>query len=404
MKEPPATPGWVSALTAMIVVQMATAFLTRVTPTIAPAMSAELGWSDAVIGYLSSISTVGSIAFLVMGAPIMRRFGSIRALQLGLALGIFGLCFLLPPLLPVAMAGAFLIGLGYGPSSPAGSDVLHRIAPPRHRSLIFSLKQAGVPAGGIVAGLALPPLVTAYGWRASLLFSAALVVAVILVVQPMRRRLDAGRDLGQSLAPRAFFSLGNVLEPLRALRGSTSVMRIAAVGACLALGQGIWFAYLITFAVSELGYDLRAAGLAFAVMQATGVLGRVLLGWIADRMRDATRLLAIVCLASGATSLLLMLATPAWPSWLLYALAAVAGVTVSSWNGVQIAEIARRSPSGLIREAASGATIVVFLGYVVGPSSFALLVAATGRFDLGFLVCAAAGLAGFLLLATKRGA
>ena len=93
-----------------------------------------------------------------------------------------------------------------------------------------------------------------------------------------------------------------------------------------------------------------------------------------------------------------------WPSWLLYALAAVAGVTVSSWNGVQIAEIARRSPSGLIREAASGATIVVFLGYVVGPSSFALLVAATGRFDLGFLVCAAAGLAGFLLLATKRGA
>ena len=395
MKEPPATPGWVSALSAMIIVQMATAFLTRVTPTIAPAMSAELGWSDAVIGYLSSISTVGSIAFLVMGAPIMRRFGSVRALQLGLALGIFGLCFLLPPLLPVAMAGAFLIGLGYGPSSPAGSDVLHRIAPPRHHALIFSLKQAGVPAGGIVA---------AYGWRASLLFSAALVVAVILVVQPMRRQLDAGRDQGQSLAPGAFLSLGNVLEPLRALRASTSVMRIAAVGACLAIGQGIWFAYLITFAVSELGYDLRAAGLAFAVMQATGVLGRVLLGWLADRMRASVRLLAFVCLASGATSLALMLATPAWPSWLLYALAAVAGITVSSWNGVQIAEIARRSPSGLIREAASGATIVVFLGYVVGPLSFALLVAATGRFDLGFLTCAAAGLVGFLLLVTKRGA
>ena len=404
MKEPPATPGWVSALSAMIIVQMATAFLTRVTPTIAPAMSAELGWSDAVIGYLSSISTVGSIAFLVMGAPIMRRFGSVRALQLGLALGIFGLCFLLPPLLPVAMAGAFLIGLGYGPSSPAGSDVLHRIAPPRHHALIFSLKQAGVPAGGIVAGLALPPIVAAYGWRASLLFSAALVVAVILVVQPMRRQLDAGRDQGQSLAPGAFLSLGNVLEPLRALRASTSVMRIAAVGACLAIGQGIWFAYLITFAVSELGYDLRAAGLAFAVMQATGVLGRVLLGWLADRMRASVRLLAFVCLASGATSLALMLATPAWPSWLLYALAAVAGITVSSWNGVQIAEIARRSPSGLIREAASGATIVVFLGYVVGPLSFALLVAATGRFDLGFLTCAAAGLVGFLLLVTKRGA
>ncbi|WP_332686373.1 MFS transporter [Bosea sp. (in: a-proteobacteria)] len=404
MKEPAATPGWVSALLAMIVVQMATAFLTRVTPTIAPAMAAELQWSDAVIGYLASITTLGSIAFLVMGAPLMRRLGSIRALQFGLALGIFGLCFLLPPLLPVAAAGAFLIGLGYGPSSPAGSDVLHRIAPPRHHALIFSLKQAGVPAGGIVAGLALPPIVAAYGWRASLLFSALLVVATILVVQPMRGRIDAGRERRQSLAPGAFFSLGNVLEPLRALRGSASVMRLAAVGACLAIGQGIWFAYLITFAVSELGYGLGAAGLAFALMQATGVFGRVLLGWIADRMRATSRLLAFVCLASGLTSLALMLATPSWPSWLFYGLAAVAGITVSSWNGVQIAEIARRSPPALIREAASGATIVVFLGYVAGPLSFALLVAATGRFDLGFLLCAVAGLLGFLLLATKPGA
>ncbi len=403
MKEPAATPGWISALLAMIVVQMATAFLTRVTPTIAPAVAAELQWSDAVIGYLSSIATVGSITFLVMGAPLMRRFGSIRALQLGLGLGIFGLCFLLPPLLPVAMAGAFLIGLGYGPSSPAGSDVLHRIAPPRHHALIFSLKQAGVPAGGIIAGLALPPIVAAYGWRASLLFSALLVVAVILVVQPMRSQIDAGRERQQSLAPGAFLSLSNVLEPLRALRGSASVMRIAAVGACLAIGQGIWFAYLITFAVSELGYDLRAAGLAFALMQATGVLGRVLLGWVADRMRATIRLLALVCLASGLTSLALMLATPTWPSWLFYALAAVAGITVSSWNGVQIAEIARCSPAGRIREAASGATVVVFLGYVAGPLSFALLVATTGRFDLGFLLCAAAGLLGFLLLATRRG-
>lgn len=404
MKEPAATPGWAGALLAMIVVQMATAFLTRVTPTIAPAMAAELQWSDAVIGYLSSTSTVGSIAFLVMGAPLMRRFGSIRALQLGLGLGIFGLCFLLPPFLPVAMAGAFLIGLGYGPSSPAGSDVLHRIAPPRHHALIFSLKQAGVPAGGIVAGLALPPLVANYGWRASLLFSALLVVAVILVVQPMRSRLDAGRDQAQSLAPGAFLSLGNVLEPLRALHRSASVMRIAAVGACLAIGQGIWFAYLITFAVSELGYDLRAAGLAFALMQATGVFGRILLGWIADRMRAGIRLLALVCLASGLTSLTLMLADPGWPSWLFYGLSAVAGITVSSWNGVQIAEIARRSPAGHIREAASGATIIVFLGYVAGPLSFALIVATTGRFDLGFLLCAAAGLLGFLLLATKPGA
>jgi hypothetical protein len=47
-------------------------------------------------------------------------------------------------------------------------------------------------------------------------------------------------------------------------------------------------------------------------------------------------------------------------------LVAVAGVTVSSWNGLQVAEIARHAPAHLLGEAASGATLLVFIGYVVG--------------------------------------
>jgi MFS family permease len=398
MKDETQEPSWITALIAMVLVQMATAFMTRVTPTIAPAMARDMQWSDAIIGYLASVTTVGSIAFLVMGAPLLRRLGSVRALQAGLCLSVLGLVFLLPSFWPAAAFGSFLIGLGYGPSSPAGNDVLHRLAPARHRSMIFSIKQAGVPAGGIIAGLALPPIAEAYGWRMSLLFAAVLVVLTIATVQPMRRALDAGRARKQSLAFATFLSPANLLEPLRALRTSSSLTRLAVTGACLAVGQGIWFAYLITFAVSELSYDLRSAGLAFAVMQATGVFGRVLLGGLADRVHSASRLLGYVGIASGLTSLVMVFATPQWPLWAFMALSAVGGVTVSSWNGVQMSEVARRAAHGLVREASSGATIVIFLGYVFGPLAFATLVAATGRFDLGFLVAALAGLVGFWLL------
>lgn len=398
MKTATQEPGWITALTAMVVVQMATAFMTRVTP----AMTAEMQCSDAVIGYLASVTTVGSIAFLVMGAPLLRRLGSVRALQAGLCLSILGLPFLLPSFWPIAAIGAFLIGLGYGPSSPAGNDVLHRLAPPRHRGMIFSIKQAGVPAGGIIAGLALPPIAEAYGWRMSLVFSAVLVAVTIMAVQPMRNALDAGRATGQSLAIRAFLSPANILEPLRALRTSSSLTRLAAAGACLAIGQGVWFAYVITFAVSDLHYDLRSAGFAFAAMQATGVFGRVLLGGLADRVRSASRLLGYVGIASGLTSLAMVFATPQWPFWAFCLLSSIAGVTVSSWNGVQMSEVARRAAHGLVREASSGATIVIFLGYVFGPLAFATLVSVTGRFDLGFLVAAIAGLLGFWLLASKR--
>lgn len=402
MKKETQEPGWITALIAMVVVQMATAFMTRVTPTIAPAMAREMQWSDAIIGYLASATTVGSIIFLVMGAPLLRRLGSVRALQTGLCLSVLGLVFLLPSFWPVAAIGSLLIGLGYGPSAPAGNDVLYRLAPARHRSMIFSIKQAGVPAGGIIAGLALPPIAEAYGWRMSLVFAAALVALTIIAVQPMRNALDAGRAREQSLALKVFFSPTNFLEPLRALRTSSSLTRLAAAGACLAVGQGIWFAYLITFAVSELSYDLRSAGLAFAVMQATGVFGRVLLGGLADRVRSASRLLGYVGIASGLTSLVVVFATPHWPFWAFVTLSAVGGVTVSSWNGVQMSEVARRAAHGLVREASSGATIVIFLGYVFGPLAFATLVSVTGRFDLGFLVAAIAGVVGFWLMASGR--
>ena len=43
------------------------------------------------------------------------------------------------------------------------------------------------------------------------------------------------------------------------------------------------------------------------------------------------------------------------------ALAAVAGIAVSGWNGVQIAEVARRSPPALVGETAAGSVILVWM-------------------------------------------
>ena len=37
-------------------------------------------------------------------------------------------------------------------SSPAGSEILQRFSPPPIRNLVFSIKQTGVPLGGVLAG------------------------------------------------------------------------------------------------------------------------------------------------------------------------------------------------------------------------------------------------------------
>jgi MFS family permease len=395
-------PSWRIALVTMVAVQMATSFLTRIPPTLAPALAAERGWSDAVVGYLASLNTLGAILFLALGAPFLRRVGSVRALQAGLAVGIVGLTLLLPPFSLAAAMAALLIGMGYGPSSPAGNDILHRTAPPGRRAMIFSIKQAGVPVGGIIAGLSLPAIAAAFGWRVSLLAAGIFVLVVLLSVQPMRASLDAGRMRDQRLTMRTVLSPANFLAPLAALTASTSLLRLAAAGACLAVGQGIWFAYLMTFAVSALGYDLGAAGVAFAIMQAASVIGRPLLGWLADRFGSPRRLLGLIGLASGLTSLAMAFVGPGWSYPLFCALAAVAGISVSSWNGVQLSEIARACPPHLVREASAGATLIIFLGYVAAPSLFALLLTLTGRFDIGFLACAASGVACFAIMQSPK--
>jgi hypothetical protein len=67
---------------------------------------------------------------------------------------------------------------------------------------------------------------------------------------------------------------------------------------------------------------------------------------------------------------------------------------------LQIAEVARLAPRQLIGETTAGSTILIFLGYIAGPSAFAALVTATGRFDVAFVGVALATLAALLGLRT----
>jgi len=54
----------------------------------------------------------------VFGAPLIRRAGPIRALQVGLALSAIGAAILAVPVVAVAVVACVLIGLGYGPRPP----------------------------------------------------------------------------------------------------------------------------------------------------------------------------------------------------------------------------------------------------------------------------------------------
>lgn len=395
---------WVGPLVAVLAVQAAATFLSRIAPTLAPNLADRLGWRAADVGYLSSLITGGSVVCLLLGLPLLRRCGSVRMLQLGLLLGAFGtlLCALRLPLGPVI--GSLLIGFSMGPPSSAGSDVLQRFAPAGHRNLLFSIKQAGVPVGGILAGLTLPLLAESLGVEYAVVLSAGLAILTLLAVQPLRRQVDAGRDRTQRLGWATFISVENVKRPLAMLMALPAMRRLATAGACLSGVQSVWFVFLVTYAVRELHWTLTSAGALFALMQVASMIGRPLLGWISDRFDCGIRVLRAMAIGSAAATMALALTSPSWPGWCISALALLGGATVSGWNGVQIAEVVRHAPREALNDTTAGATLLLLAGFIAGPVIFGLLTA-LGGFRLAFGVTGLAGLAALwpLARAEERG-
>jgi MFS family permease len=146
-------PPWVPALAISLTMQTVSAFLTRTLPVIAPELTAAAGVDPQSIGILSGLVAGGTMWFLVGGSLLLSYFGPVRLLQLGVLVGAAAAAATITANWWILLVASFAIGAGYGPSPPAGSEILTRATPEGRRALIMSIKQSGVPLGGAIAGL-----------------------------------------------------------------------------------------------------------------------------------------------------------------------------------------------------------------------------------------------------------
>lgn len=367
------TPLWLLALGATLLAQSAASFMGQALPVVAPLLTAGTGLAPERIGTLSSVVSFGTVLFLAFGSPFLARLGPIGSLQLGAGCAVAGLLVAASGWWPGLVLAALLLGIGYGPTPPAGSRILAATAPAGHRTLIFSIKQAGAPAGGALAGLVVAPLAAALGWQAALLASMAAGVASALLIGPLRASMDGERDPARSLAPREVLHPRTLRAPLAALGASPQMISLTALAMSFAIVQGSLFSLGVTY-LTQGGLGLAEAGFAYAAMQGAGVVARVLLGWLADRTGwAALNLVVQAWIAAAAVAAFgLMPAGAGLPT--ATALAALAGFFGCSWNGITLAEVARLSRPELVADATSGSTMFIFLAYVAGPSLFAALV------------------------------
>jgi MFS family permease len=380
-------PNWLLALSATLLVQSAASFMGQCLPVVAPLMTASTGLAPERIGNLTSLTSFGTVLFLVFGSALLARFGPVRSLQMGSGIAVLGMLIASSGYWPSLVLAALMLGIGYGPTPPAGSRILAATAPPAHRTLIFSIKQAGAPAGGALAGLIVAPFAAHFGWPAALLLAMAAGTLSAIAISPLRGMMDSERDPSRSIHPRALFHPRNLLAPVRALRASPDLMTITALAVSFSLVQGSLFSFSVTY-LTQRGLGLERAGLAYACLQAAGVFARVFLGWLADRTgKPALNLTAQAYVAGLAVILYGYMPLDA-PFLIICAIATATGFFGASWNGIYLAEVARLAPPDRVADATSGSTLFTFLGYVAGPSLFALAVPYLG-WQLPFAIAGA---------------
>jgi MFS family permease len=374
------------ALAITLAIQMFTALAATSTAVLAPVVGHDLAIAPKLIGVFVGIVYAGSMAASLVSGMFIERYGAIRVSQACVMLCATGVLMvaggtMLPGTAVLALAVApLVIGLGYGPITPASSHVLARTAPPSRMALTFSIKQTGVPAGAALAGAMLPVLALQIGWRTTLALVAAAGIAIALTAQLVRVKLDTGRR------PAPMPSFARILAPLGHILRTPVLAELAIVAFVYAALQVCLMSFLVVYLTESLGYSLVAAGLALTVANLGAIVGRILWGAVADFHVAPRTLLGLIGMAAGACAWLTAAFGADWPVAAILALCGVFGATAIGWNGVQLAEVARNAPADKVGAITGAAGFITFGGVVTGPPAFALIAALTGGYRAGFVV------------------
>jgi predicted MFS family arabinose efflux permease len=319
----------------------------------------------------------------------------LRCFQIALFLVAIGGAMCAFPLLLAVGVGGGIVGLGYGLTNPPSSHLLMKVTTPKNRNLVFSIKQTGVPLGGVAAGLIGPWVTLQFGWQMALVSGSLVTITLMILISIFRPYWDNDRDANATLRVNPLKDVGIVWK-YKGLRWvSLSAFSFAAMQVGLST-------FAVTMLVSDLNFNLIEAGAVLAVMQAAGVMGRVLWGWVADRSGNPSGVLAAITFITVICALIMVLLDVNTPIAFVYALLITMGMTVIGWNGVFLAEVAHLAPKGLISSATGGAMVITYAGVMIGPAAMASIYGYAGSYTLTFGLFSVIPLAGLFFVFQAR--
>ncbi len=370
-------------MAAALVVQVTVSLILLGYPAVVPFVKDDLHLTLAQAGVFASIPGLGMLLGVMAAGWTVDRTGERRVLTLGgLATGAAAALPVLAPSYPLLLAAIVVVGVGGATPTPAGARAVMVEFPRRQRGLAMGIRQTGVPLGGVLAALTLPPIAVHAGWRPALAVAGASAL-LGAALGALFYRLGGGS--GGSSAPAAERPAG-VLSLF-----NRNLLWIGGCGFIFVMGQYCLVTYVVVFLHQTWGLPLVLASLFLAATHLSGAAGRVSWGWFSDAVFGGSRRLTLVVVSlAGAAGVIAVAWIPAHEPFVFMAAAVVlAGGCVIGWNGVWVTMLAEVAPPGLqARSIAAGLTFNQ-PGILLGPWLFGLVVDATGSFQVAWTGLAA---------------
>ena len=361
-----------TAFSIALITMVGSSALVMTLAVLAPLFMATAEMPPAAFGWISGAAGFGAVWLYSANSAFTVPLGPIRASMVATVIAMAGAALIASGFYAMMIVGACLIGFANATATPAGSQILADNTPPASRNRMFSLRQAGVPLGGVFAGVGASLFATQFGWRLAL---AAFVVLVLATNIPL---LLAPSHFNER-RPRppfrfnALFALSNLRQPFLTIVSIPGLRLISLASIGFAVVQGVLNTYFVIYLTNGLGYDLKLAGLLYAVNQAISVAGRIVLGFVGDWIGSPRPALVGLAALSAASSLAIAFVGSGWSMPALIAIAVFAGLSVATWNGLFAAEVASLAPER-VSEASAGSTFFVFGTYVITPPIAGLVI------------------------------
>jgi MFS family permease len=331
-------------------------------------VKSELHVTAALAGLAVSSFAFGKIFGSYASGVAADRLGERRVIVAGAAaVGVLAMCASAAPnglLFPLL----FLGGLASSTSTPAGGRLVLSAFPRNRRGLALSIRQCGIPAGGLVAAALLPWIAHHWNWRWGL-FAAGVVTLV--TVLPLASSPVEGGDL--------VMSVGDATKSV----GRDRNIVLLTLWSCLVVtGQYTILAFLALDLHQRIGLSLASASLLVALANGVGIAGRISWGVISDRaLARGRKPLLLVLNAAGLLAAVALLVTPdSAPVAVFGLVAAFAGFALIGYQGLWITMLAELAGPRRVGASTGFAVTFVQASIALTPALYGLVADLSGSY------------------------